>query len=752
MVLQTEFGGLPESLANLYTITGQERYLATAQRFYHAVVLDPLADGLDILPGLQANVTTPKIIACVRMWEETGSGKYHDIAQNFWDIVTGHHVYVIGGVGNYEHFQAPDVVAAQLSNFTCENCVSYNMLKLTRLLHFHQPQRVDMLDYYERTLFNQMLGEQDPASPHGFNCYYTGLSSGAFKRQPLNYFPQGNPGMYATDWDTFTCDTATGLETQAKFADTIYSRDADGIYVNLFIPSQVRSQGLVLEQATGFPDDPVIRLSVLAGEATLTLRVRVPKWVAGPPTVRLNGAALRDLPGAGPSRLDHAAAPVADGRPARGHAADGTGRRADARPPGGAGAALRPGRAERRLRQRPGLADPATRDGLHPPDGRAAHDVRGRRRPQAGQDDPDRPGRPPVLHDLLANDVAPMDLAWLTPSPPVTAPEAAEAIRACYGLAGELARLPGEADDNFALRADGGQRYVVKVAHLRADPAVVGVQVRVLPHIESVAAGLPVPRVVPPSAASRGPWSADGPLRGRVVHVLTYLDGELLRSVQAVHSEHGVGRCRRPLAPRRPAIHSMARPSSRTCQPVKVISLMIFCRAGRPPGGPAFLPHVWVVTGMILSCGALGAPSDELLLPGSPRQPERHRERAGQQPRRGERGPLRGTQVHRQVTAVAARQGEEDRADPGDAERHAERVHRLQDAGGRAHLVRPDARHHRHTARHIMSLAPGRHTRVDRNRWWERRPSQLPVELIPGNGPFITPARKKRIVGQAFPA
>jgi uncharacterized protein len=296
MVLQTEFGGLPEALANLYTITGAERYLVTAQRFYHAQVLDPLADGLDVLPGLQANVTTPKIIACVRMWEETGSSKYRDIAQNFWDIVTGHHVYVIGGAGNYEHFQQPDVVAAQLSNFTCENCVSYNMLKLTRLLHFHQLSRTDLIDYYERTLFNQMLGEQDPTSPHGFNCYYTGLSAGAFKRQPLNYFPGGNPGVYATDYDTFTCDTATGLETQAKFADTIYSRDADGIYVNLFIPSQVRSGGLVLRQVTGFPDDPVIRLSVASGAVTMTLRVRVPAWVAGPPVVVLNGAPVPGPP------------------------------------------------------------------------------------------------------------------------------------------------------------------------------------------------------------------------------------------------------------------------------------------------------------------------------------------------------------------------------------------------------------------------------------------------------------------------
>jgi DUF1680 family protein len=301
MILQTEFGGLPEALANLYTITGQERYLAAAQRFYHAIVLDPLAEGMDNLPGLQANVTTPKIIACLRMWEETGSSRYRDLARNFWDIVTGHHVYVIGGVGNYEHFQQPDTVAAQLSNFTCENCVSYNMLKLTRLLHFHSPGRTDLLDYYERTLLNQMLGEQDPNSPHGFNCYYTGLSAASFKRQPLNYFPTGNPDVYATDWDTFTCDTATGLETQAKFADTIYSRDAHGLFVNLYIPSQVTVGGLVLRQDTGFPDDPAVRLSVVSGAATLTLRVRVPKWVAAPPVVSLNGVPLDNLPAAGPS-------------------------------------------------------------------------------------------------------------------------------------------------------------------------------------------------------------------------------------------------------------------------------------------------------------------------------------------------------------------------------------------------------------------------------------------------------------------
>lgn len=112
---------------------------------------------------------------------------------------------------------------------------------------------------------------------------------------------------------------------------------------------------------------------------------------------------------------------------------------------------------------------------------------------------------------MTPDDIAPgpadscLDVTRLTPSPAVTASEAAAAVRASFGLTGELDRLPGEADDNFALRTSAGQRYVVKVAHLRADPQVISLQVRVLRHIESVAPGLPVSS--PPWTASPGPWS-----------------------------------------------------------------------------------------------------------------------------------------------------------------------------------------------------------------------------------------------------
>jgi hydroxylysine kinase len=125
------------------------------------------------------------------------------------------------------------------------------------------------------------------------------------------------------------------------------------------------------------------------------------------------------------------------------------------------------------------------------------------------------------------------DVTRLTPSAAVIAADAAEAVKHSFDLTGDLDRLPGEADDNFVLLAAGGQRYVVKVAHAQADPAVVGLQVQVLRYLESVAPELPVPRVAPAVDGHPLAVATAGALQGRLIHVLTYLDGQLLRSVPA---------------------------------------------------------------------------------------------------------------------------------------------------------------------------------------------------------------------------
>ncbi|WP_369386898.1 beta-L-arabinofuranosidase domain-containing protein [Streptomyces sp. CG1] len=300
-VLETEFGGMNDVLADLHAITGDAVWLAVAERFTHARVFDPLAAGEDRLAGLHANTQIPKMVGALRLWQEGLPDRYRTIAANFWQIVTDHHSYVIGGNSNGEAFHEPDVVAGQLSNGTCENCNSYNMLKLTRLLHCEDPDRTDLLDHYERTLFNQMLGEQDPDSAHGFNIYYTGLGPGSFKQQPS--FMGTDRNAYSTDYDNFSCDHGTGMETQAKFADTIYTHDERRLLVNLFIPSEVRwqEQGITWRQSTRLPDAASTVLTVTAGRAHHELLVRIPGWASGA-RVRLNGRTLPDRPAAG-SRL-----------------------------------------------------------------------------------------------------------------------------------------------------------------------------------------------------------------------------------------------------------------------------------------------------------------------------------------------------------------------------------------------------------------------------------------------------------------
>ncbi|MGQ4384806.1 beta-L-arabinofuranosidase domain-containing protein [Streptomyces sp. SAS_270] len=297
-VLETEFGGMNDVFADLHAVTGDTLWLGVAERFTHARVFDPLAAGEDRLAGLHANTQIPKMVGAIRLWEEGLPDRYRTIGRNFWQIVTDHHSYVIGGNSNGEAFHEPDVIAGQLSNGTCENCNSYNMLKLTRLLHFQAPERTDLLDYYERTLFNQMLGEQDPDSAHGFDIYYTGLGPGSFKQQPS--FMGTDPNAYSTDYDNFSCDHGSGMETQAKFADTIYTHDDQRLLVNLFIPSEVRWQekNITWRQTTNLPDASSTVLTVTAGGAAHQLLVRIPAWASGA-GVTLNGRALPNRPAAG---------------------------------------------------------------------------------------------------------------------------------------------------------------------------------------------------------------------------------------------------------------------------------------------------------------------------------------------------------------------------------------------------------------------------------------------------------------------
>lgn len=275
-VLEVEHGGMLEVLCNLYAVTGKERYLHTASRFDHHAVFDPLAQYRDELTGLHANTNIPKMIGAARQYEVTGNRRYHDIASFFWHEVSGLRTFCTGGTSYDEHWVGH---AGELGNEVGQNmeecCCGYNMMKLTRHIYGLTADPRTM-DYYERTLFNSRLGTQDP---QGLKSYFYPLGRGWWK-------------YYNTPFDSFWCCTGTGAEEFSKFNNTIYFHDDSGVYVNLFIASELTwpEKGLRLTQETKFPEEEGTTFTVhLNKPATLALNIRVPYWAVKGGSVKING-------------------------------------------------------------------------------------------------------------------------------------------------------------------------------------------------------------------------------------------------------------------------------------------------------------------------------------------------------------------------------------------------------------------------------------------------------------------------------
>ncbi|PRY36749.1 beta-L-arabinofuranosidase domain-containing protein [Umezawaea tangerina] len=287
-VLGTEFGGMNAVLADLYQQTGDGRWLAAAQRFDHAAAFDPLAANRDQLNGVHANTQVPKWIGAAREYKATGTTRYRDIATNAWNTTVSAHTYVIGGNSQAEHFRAPNAIAAHLATDTAEACNTYNMLKLTRELWLLDPSRAAYFDFYERALLNHLIGQQNPADPHGHICYFTGLNPG---HRRGNTGPAWGGGNWSTDYGTFWCCQGTGLETNTKLADSIYFRDGTTLTVNLYAPSVLTwsERGITVTQSTTYPasDTTTLTVSGSAGDSW-TMRLRIPAWTTGA-TVAVNG-------------------------------------------------------------------------------------------------------------------------------------------------------------------------------------------------------------------------------------------------------------------------------------------------------------------------------------------------------------------------------------------------------------------------------------------------------------------------------
>lgn len=281
-ILETEYGGMNDVLYKLAAATGDQHWATVGDRFTKARFFNPLAGRRDQLQGLHVNTHIPQVIGAARRYEISGDMRFHDVADFFWYEVVTARAYSTGGTSNNEEWSAPPrQLFAELkrSAATAECCCAYNMMKLTRHLYSWTADP-RYFDYYERLLWNHRLGTIRPQT--GATQYYLSHSPGAWK-------------TFGTEDSSFWCCTGSGLEEYSKLNDSIYWHDVDGVYVNLFVASELNwsEKGFRLRQETRFPQEAATAF-VVSTEAPvrLDLRLRIPSWLPSASSVRVNGKAI----------------------------------------------------------------------------------------------------------------------------------------------------------------------------------------------------------------------------------------------------------------------------------------------------------------------------------------------------------------------------------------------------------------------------------------------------------------------------
>ena len=289
-MLDAEFGGMNEVLADLYADTGEQRWLKLSDKFFHKSVIEPLAQQRDILGGKHGNTLVPKLLGNLKRYVYSGSEVDGNAAKFFFDAVVDHHSFATGGHGYDEYFGPPDKLSGHIDGTgqrsndlrTAESCNVYNMLKMARELFALTPD-IRYADYQERALFNHVLASIDPKD--GRTCYMVPVG-------------QGVQHEYQGMFDSFTCCVGSGMENHALHGYGIYYEAKDKLWVTLYVPTTAhwRTAGATISTETTFPEGDSATLKIdVAMPREFTLSLRRPAWAGNGFDLKVNGEAVTDL-------------------------------------------------------------------------------------------------------------------------------------------------------------------------------------------------------------------------------------------------------------------------------------------------------------------------------------------------------------------------------------------------------------------------------------------------------------------------
>ncbi len=282
--LPQEWYTLSENLYRAYRLTGNPVFRTFGDEWlYHAYWSKFAASAAPPdAHGVHAYSHVNSFSSAAMAYEVTGEAKYLAIIRNAYEYLQRHQCYATGGYGPNERFTALDGSlgrALDTRSDTCEtSCGSWAGFKLAcYLMRFTGAAQYG--DWMERLLYNG-VGAALPIAAGGRNFYYGDYRVGG--------------GMKVYNWDTYTCCSGSYIQNIADYHNLIYYKDAEGLYVNLYLPSEVTwkhpSGEITVVQETRYPDGDTTTLTLsVKTPARFPLRFRVPAWTRGV-SVKVNGA------------------------------------------------------------------------------------------------------------------------------------------------------------------------------------------------------------------------------------------------------------------------------------------------------------------------------------------------------------------------------------------------------------------------------------------------------------------------------
>jgi DUF1680 family protein len=278
-----EWYTMAENLYRAYQLTGQSIYKEFAEIWLYHAYWDKFADTSDPkeAQGVHAYSHCNTFSSAAMAYDVTGNAKYLRILKNFYDWMQRRQTYATGGYGPDERFvysdgALGDSLEVYSASFECP-CCSWAAFKVSRYLMMYTGE-ARYGDWIERLLYNG-IGAALPIKDRGTHMYYMDYHLGSC----LKYYSR----------NAFTCCSGTYFQNIAEYSNLVYFRDANALYVNLYMPSQVEWRGAAgtvrLTQSTQYPEAGSSSL-VLAMEqpVVFALKLRVPGWADGI-ALRVNG-------------------------------------------------------------------------------------------------------------------------------------------------------------------------------------------------------------------------------------------------------------------------------------------------------------------------------------------------------------------------------------------------------------------------------------------------------------------------------